>query len=183
MPYILPVKIIFWQLFLLLITIAIESIFFYRKLGITRKTSVKYSILINLLSSIIGWIFVFIIQGILPFYWKTQIIGYIFLGILDKKIFNIQIYLMLFILAIIGFLLNCYLELKELDLIQTFSASPEKQQNNQSNNVPGLMLATRICKALKYNDAKKASVILRANLSSFSLTIVIIYLILQSYYI
>ncbi|MBD1851551.1 filament integrity protein FraC [Leptolyngbya sp. FACHB-711] len=61
MPSVLPLRAIALQILFLLIAIAIESSILYRQLKITPREGVQYAATLNLLSTVMGWIVIFIV--------------------------------------------------------------------------------------------------------------------------
>ena len=74
---VLPLRAILFQLLFLLVAIAVEAIVFKERLNLTRRISLEYSASINLLSTVIGWLFFFTLEPALPLAWKGPLISYV----------------------------------------------------------------------------------------------------------
>ncbi|MDY6936556.1 MAG: hypothetical protein SWY16_02730 [Cyanobacteriota bacterium] len=86
MSSILPLKTIFLQALLLLVTIAIESWVLRKRLNLPRKLSIIYAAIINLLSVSISWLVFFAVEPeFLPLPLKNQLIHYILIGQLSRS--------------------------------------------------------------------------------------------------
>ncbi|MCP2731014.1 filament integrity protein FraC [Limnofasciculus baicalensis] len=75
---VLPIEMILFQFIFLLVAIALEARVLYRKLRISRQTSVEYAMSMNLLAAGVGWSSFFAFQDFLPQALKTQLLSYIF---------------------------------------------------------------------------------------------------------
>lgn len=75
---VLPIRTVFFQVLFLFMAIALESYVLQKSLGIAPKRSVEYATVINLLSTVIGWIVFFNSQTLLPGMLKLELIGGIF---------------------------------------------------------------------------------------------------------
>lgn len=77
---IVPLKALAFQVLILLLTIAVESLVFHFKLKIHRKTCVEYAAFINLLSTCFGWLIFFAAVTILPQSLENQLMNYLVFG-------------------------------------------------------------------------------------------------------
>ncbi|MBF2066558.1 MAG: filament integrity protein fraC [Calothrix sp. C42_A2020_038] len=73
-----PLGAILFNFLFFTITIPIEAYVLTRRLKFDKRTSIFYSITINLFSGAIGWVVFFIIEPFLPIEWKSAIISYVF---------------------------------------------------------------------------------------------------------
>ncbi|WP_139276601.1 filament integrity protein FraC [Spirulina major] len=173
-----PAPIIVFQLLSLVFSIAIEAYIFSRKLLLTRRECIQYSVTINLMSAIALWVLGFVIQGLLPKPLKLQLISYIVLGqgydFQNLAILNICIVL-LFILI---FFIVCIVEFKGLDFIEVmFSDWPESDPDHEDSSLVQYLL-----QALTYTDPQKISAIFWANAFSNSAILLVLLLALLQYY-
>ncbi|MEQ9622448.1 filament integrity protein FraC [Coleofasciculus chthonoplastes] len=110
---VLPLQLILFQVLFLLVTIALESRVFHRRLNLTRKNSVQYATSLNLWSVVIGWLTFLILGTSLPQVLQIQIVSFIFFdhpigSQLDKAdpriiFIGIVIFFFSFLIKIIGF--------------------------------------------------------------------------------
>jgi hypothetical protein len=74
---IIPFKTVFFQILFLLIQITVEALFFYKFIKISRKSSLEYSIPINLFSNIIGWLIFFVFVPLANSEFQFQLMNFI----------------------------------------------------------------------------------------------------------
>lgn len=104
-----PIRAIAFQFVFLLIAIAIEAYVLQRTLGIAPKRSVEYAAVINLLSTVIGWIVFFNFHNFLPTLVKLELIGGIFFDQWSRNIAAwivvsaLITFFMTFLVKLIGF--------------------------------------------------------------------------------
>ncbi len=80
---VLPLRAVAFQILFLLVAIALESFVLRTRLRLTRQQSMYYAVIINLLSTVVGWMVFFITEPWLPEDIRSILIGYIFFGIRD----------------------------------------------------------------------------------------------------
>jgi hypothetical protein len=80
---IMPLRAVAFQILFLLVAIAIEAMILHVKLGLNRQQSVRYAVMINLLTTVVGWMIFFIVEPWLPEYLRSMLIGFVFFGIRD----------------------------------------------------------------------------------------------------
>jgi hypothetical protein len=80
---IMPLRAVAFQILFLLVAIALEAMILHLKLGLNRQQSVRYAVLINLLTTVVGWMIFFIVEPWLPDYPLSLLIGFVFFGIRD----------------------------------------------------------------------------------------------------
>jgi hypothetical protein len=173
-----PTPIIVFQLLSLVLSVAIEAYIFSRKLLLTRRECIQYSVTINLISAIALWVLGFIIQGLLPKELKLQLISYIVLG----QGYNFQslaiLNLCIVLLLILIFFIVCVVEFKGLDLIEVmFSDWPDPDPDQD-----GPSFLQYLVQALTYTDPQKISAIFWANAFSNSAILLVLLLAVLQYY-
>ncbi|NEP40899.1 MAG: hypothetical protein F6K35_17370 [Okeania sp. SIO2H7] len=77
---ILPLKIVIFQILILLVAIATEAAIFKFQLKLPPKTAVEYAAFINLLSACAGWTVFLSILNFLPDYFLDRVMLYIIFG-------------------------------------------------------------------------------------------------------
>jgi hypothetical protein len=80
---VMPLRAVAFQILFLLVAIALESMILRSRLGLPRQQSMYYAVMINLLSTIVGWMLFFIVEPWLPETVRSVLIGYVFFGIKD----------------------------------------------------------------------------------------------------
>lgn len=76
---VLPLRAILYQLFFIVLAIAVESVVLHAYLGIGKKSSVQYASTANLFSTVVGWLVFFSSDRWLPQPLQQQLMNYIFL--------------------------------------------------------------------------------------------------------
>jgi hypothetical protein len=174
----LPIKLIFFQIIFLLITITVEAQILYRSLAITRQTAIRYATVINLYSTVIGWLFIFITQHLIPENIKLNIIDYLILGNVSNNLTNWEDNIISIFLGLILLLLTCYLEFKILLLLQAILSRTEAT-DLKLNNTQNINIYHRIQQAILQNDIAKILTIIKANLLSYIAVRIMIFTILE----
>ncbi len=82
---IIPLKTLFLQSLFLLIQITIESSFLYHFLNLSRKTSLEYSIPMNLFSTIIGWLIFLFFMPLAEPNFQIQVMNFILFNKLSDE--------------------------------------------------------------------------------------------------
>lgn len=172
---ILPLQAILFQFFLLLVSIAVEAIVLQRKLKLAYRTSIEYSASINLLSSILGWLLFFGVQGWVSEGTRLQLISYIFFNNFYTTFQSAQTAIILLTAA--SFFGICFVEYKGLDLLQAILQSSQESPLQPEEKPPSLFLKNRLKVAIKRADTSKALVILIANAWSHGL--ILLFLLLR----
>lgn len=175
--FVLPIPTIVLQILLLLVAIAIESAALQRMLKIGHRTSVEYSIAINLLSSSLGWIIFLYLQALIPETLRTKLFNYILFAQFDVFYPNLNFSLTLF-WVFLTFITVCFIEWQGLNLLQFvvhFNPS-QAQKAKEKYGRPSLQDRDRNRHKinLTYSQTKRASVILIANIFSHIAVLIIL---------
>jgi hypothetical protein len=80
---VIPLRAVAFQILFLLVAIALESFVLRTRLRLPRQQSMYYAVMINLLSTVVGWMVFFITEPWLPENLRSTLIGYVFFGIQD----------------------------------------------------------------------------------------------------
>lgn len=177
-PLVLPIPTFAFQTLLLLITVAVEAIVLQRNLGLNQKSSVEYSLSLNLISSGIGWLIFFYIQSVLSPGLKSQVLSYIFFNWLD--IDSSQYFSLIFCLALIIFGFVFLIEWQGFNLLQfIFKLSPDQQiiESIRSIEITRPSLTGNNTNSWMHGQLHKASVILLANACSHLIVLMVLFLI------
>ncbi|WP_410253451.1 filament integrity protein FraC [Sodalinema sp.] len=118
---VLPLRAIASQILLLLVSVAIESTVFHRRLAISRRMSVQYALVIDLLCIILGWIgFFILVDNFATHPWVIQVMGYLFTGRFVARPGYDGIEPVLAIATIIVFFASFFIKSQCLYLLQRF---------------------------------------------------------------
>ncbi len=126
---VLPLRAIASQILLLLVSVAIESTVFQHRLAISRRTSVQYALVIDLLCIVLGWIGFFILVDTFETHpWVIQVMGYLFTGrFVDRPGYE-GIEAVLAIATIILFFASFFIKSQALYLLQRLQIIPLESQ-------------------------------------------------------
>jgi hypothetical protein len=108
-PRIFPLGAILFNFLFLLVAIPIEAYVFYKRLKFDRKTSTFYAISVNLFSSAIGWFLFFVLEPILPIYFKAELINFVFFNIFKSANTQSLLILTAFIIFFTTILMKSFL--------------------------------------------------------------------------
>ncbi|MBD1923546.1 filament integrity protein fraC [Microcoleus sp. FACHB-831] len=175
MNNVLPLQAILWQLFFLLIAIALEGYILQLKLNLSRKASIDYAMAINLITTILGWFSFFYLLPILPNYIKYQAIGYIFLDRFtppQTATLTLEVILTLSIIFMSAFIVK----LQSLKLLQRFLEPPKENESaeDQKNKLNRGNRLSSLKSTFSLSNPSKATVILVANALSSSVIVLIL---------
>ena len=170
---ILPLRMIAFQVLFLLVAIAIESSILRQRLRFGFKTSVQYTLAINLAAVAIGWIVFLVVEPLTPTEIRSQIISYILFDRLSLSSWNAQIGATICAVGLSSFLVTFFIKLKGLELIMRSDGSWEIEDETKR---PG----RRISRDERYARARQGKsetqqalsefmdAVIRANAASFS---------------
>ncbi|HAG81462.1 MAG TPA: filament integrity protein fraC [Cyanobacteria bacterium UBA12227] len=173
---VLPLEMILFQVLFLVIAIALEARIFYRKLRISRKTSVEYAMFVNLLATGIGWLTFFAVQNLLSQALKAQVISYIFFD----RLFDPQLSQWNSVIIAVGiaiFFLTFFIKLIGLELLQVVLDRVPERSNSTSKLVrkrPRLLHG--IEQVNKNSPPNTGLVVLLANAYSYSAILLLLVL-------
>ena len=170
---ILPLRMIAFQILFLLVAIAIESSILRRRLRFGFKTSVQYTLAINLAAIAVGWITFLVIEPLTPTEIRSQIISYVLFDRLSLSSWNAQIGATICAIGLSSFLVTFFIKLKGLELIMRSDGSWELEDEDKR---PG----RRTSRDERYARARQGKsetqqalsefmdAVIRANAASFS---------------
>ena len=78
---VLPFRAIAFQLLFLFMAIAIEAAVLNERLNLGRKLSMQYAATVNLLSTVVGWVLLFVVEPWLPSAARQLLVEYVFFGV------------------------------------------------------------------------------------------------------
>ncbi len=117
MVYVLPLPILVFQLLSLCVGVAIESLILRYNLGLSRKRSVEYAILVNLYSSIVIWLLFFLSAAMVPEQIKLQMMSYVLFNRFYTASRTANSTLEAVTMALV-FLIICLIEFKGFDVLE-----------------------------------------------------------------
>jgi hypothetical protein len=172
---VLPIQAVLFQVVFLLVAIALEARVLYRKLRISRRTSVEYATSINLLTAVAGWLGFFLLQNLLPQPFRTQIISYVFFDrLLTPQPENWH--LIIAATGIVMFFAAFLIKLKGLQFLEALLQRSPQEKSPIPADGPRLGLAARLERAAAHTDPNKAGVLLLANAYSHSAILLLLLL-------
>ncbi|NET00129.1 MAG: filament integrity protein fraC [Sphaerospermopsis sp. SIO1G1] len=104
LPRILPIGAIVFETLFLLIAIPIEAYILHKTLKFDKRTSIFYSISMNVFSSVIGWSFFFVFEPIMPVQIKSELISYVFFNYFKNPSTQNYIIMLSFVIFLATFL-------------------------------------------------------------------------------
>ncbi len=178
---VVPLRAVIFQLFFLLIAIAIEAFVFYRMLNLDYKTSMQYAVSVNLLSTVVGWIIFFNSQSLLPVDWRVQLISFIFFERFYADPWLMSVAPVLVLLTLGMFMGTFFLKLKGLDLLEFLlekSQKPDEKPDEKSMRFRG-----RQAQMGSLRSNTRMYTVLVANACSFSAILLLLFvrLVEQTY--
>ncbi|MGB3692349.1 MAG: filament integrity protein FraC [Spirulinaceae cyanobacterium] len=161
---IFPLPTILLQILLLLVTIAIEALLLHNRLLMSRKTSVEYSISLNLFSTAFCWMIFLYTQAALTPRTQIKLINYVFFNrsLIEQTAYE-EINQILLIIGVVSFFVICLIEYKLVDILQAI-LEPESLQKDSAGDAPlSLMEANRKNRAKRRLDNRKLNTVFLAN--------------------
>ncbi len=174
---VLPLQTFLFQSLFLIISIALESRVFYKRLILSRKASIEYATILNLLAASVGWLVFFTIQNWIPPLLKDQLVSYIFF---DRLLGSHPENLIVVITAtgIVLFIGAFLVKLQGLELLEALLEQRGKNQDKPeliaSRRYP--TLADRLGRTTTRNTPNHATTILLANAYSHSAILLLLFL-------
>jgi hypothetical protein len=174
---VLPLQTYLFGALFLLVAIALESRVLYRRLHISRQTSVEYATAINLIAASAGWLIFFLIQDYIPLPIKDQIVSYIFFDrLLAFQAENFT--LLLAATGVVIFFLVFLIKLKALELLETLANDQPAQaaplQASPRRYHPSL--SDRLGESTRPSLPNQATTMLLANAYSYSAISLLLFL-------
>ncbi|MCS6812763.1 MAG: hypothetical protein NZ772_04225 [Cyanobacteria bacterium] len=181
----MPIKAILFQVLFLMVAIATESVVLHWRLGLQRRTSVRYAASLNLFSTFIGWLLFFTIVGWLPTVFsgnlEQQLISYILFDQFFVSDWQENMNTLIVIGAVLTFFGTFLVEINGLILLEiilgirklAFSQAPEAVSTNAELEVAKLS-RYRIPDRASLVSSEKAYAILIANALSYTLIMLIL---------
>ncbi|MBZ8182295.1 filament integrity protein FraC [Oscillatoria salina] len=175
---ILPLPTILVQSVLLLLAIALEGFVLHKQLNLTRKTSIEYSISINLYSTFIGWLLFFLLPVSENNFLELNFISFIYFNNFYGSSGEVwSVYQTIFLSCVIFFFLICLIELKLLDLLEALIQTSEEHESDPEATGRSVILKKRITVAFLKTEPSKVSAIIIANGLSYTLILAILFIL------
>lgn len=170
-----PLQTVLFQFLFLLIAIALEARILYKRLIISRKTSIEYATCLNLLAVCIGWLVFFLIQDWIPLPLKDQIVSYIFF---DRLLGPSPENLLVAVTAagLVIFLGAFLVKLQGLELLDALTQQKPKDPNEFATERRHPTLSDRLGGTIARTTRNHATTILLANAYSYSAILLLLFL-------
>lgn len=158
---ILPLRAVLFQLFFLWVAIAIESFVLHKQLRLSKRTSLEYAAILNLGTTIVGWLLLFYIESVLPNNLRIILINFIFFNQVSGST-----YLWLGITGLILFFINWVIKNSGFDLlfslakVRSSSSTPNLQRSNFEKPVQQHFVSSNTASVLLQAQAISHSAIL-----------------------
>jgi hypothetical protein len=162
-----PWGLILFNFLFFTLAIPIEAYVLVNRLKFDKRTSIFYSIAINLFSGAIGWFVFFVIEPVLPPEIRADIISYVFFNRLDNS--NFLILLMTAVIIFFStFLVKFFLlKLALLSLQEPGQAKPDTQ-------IIGRKTSRRLGKMKLQNTSLLTTILIANSLSYSAISIIIL---------
>lgn len=182
---VLPIKAILFQVLFLMVAIATESVVLHWRLGLQRRTSVRYAASLNLFSTLVGWLLFFTIVGWLPAVFsgnlEQQLISYILFDQFFVSDWQQNMNTIMVVAAVLTFFGTFLVEINGLILLEIilgirklpFFQVPEAASVDTGQEVSRLS-RYRISDRASLVSSEKAYAILIANAFSYTLILLIL---------
>lgn len=173
---VLPLRAIAFQLLFLLLAIAIEGTVLQRGLALIPRKAMQYAITLNLLTTVLGWLIFFTVEGLLPQPIQNELMEYIFFNRWSTQMALWGI-LAGFLTFFGSFLLKVF-SYEQLNLLLLTQKEWDARQESQTNQ---RRLGPRMPQG-RSGLTSQANVLLTANAYSYSAMMVLLvtrYLLLQ----
>ena len=175
---VLPLQAILFQALFLAIAIATEAYIFQRQWKISRRSSVEYSLALNLFSTVVGWVIFFAAQPLLTPALKKQLISYIFFNNLASTSngSSPSIYGEIALLVFLTFVFILISELVFFEVLRSLT----KEESPAVQSEPRYRYTTTSSLYRRYYESKKerinSTTILVANAASGSAILLLAFL-------
>ncbi|MEM8602357.1 MAG: filament integrity protein FraC [Cyanobacteria bacterium P01_H01_bin.121] len=168
----LPVRMAMTQVVCLLMAIAIEGVIFKQRFGITSRGAMRYAVILNLASTVVGWLLFLPLQNLLPEVWRLELMQFLLFNrfSLDQVARMNQLLVMLALGLYVGTFL---LEVQVLNVVlffQSADAKPKSEAETEQYN------RERRYKA-SLTDQIRMNTLLVGNASSFSAILALLLLV------
>jgi hypothetical protein len=162
-----PLGVILFNFLFFTIAIPIEAYILTNRLKFDKRTSIFYSIAINLFSGAIGWFVFFIIEPFLPIEVKSEIISYVFFNQAATNTSWLVLMMTAFIIFFSTFLVKFFLlRMALLSLREPNKAQPESQ-------LIGRKTSRRLGRMKLQNTSLLTTILIGNSLSYSAITIII----------
>ncbi len=159
-----PLGAILFNFLFFTVTIPVEAYILAIRLKFDKRTSIFYSIGINLFSGTLGWLVFFLIEPILPVQLKSDLINVVFFDQFNPSIRGL-VFITAFIIFFATFLIKFVLLKLALLSLRDISKSPQPQPDEKSST----RKTSRRMGKLRLQNTNLLTTMLIANSLSYSL--------------
>jgi hypothetical protein len=167
----LPLRVVLFQLLALLVVIAIEAMILEQKLDISPRGSVQFATIINLFSTLAGWLLFLVVEAILPARSRLETINYVFFN----SFFTIEpqaIRTLVLVLMLVVYFVTFFLEAQALNVL-LLVLSPQPQMRKDTNQIT---TARHTRYRAAWTDWFRMQTLLIANAWSYGAVLVLLFL-------
>ncbi|WP_353258738.1 filament integrity protein FraC [Prochlorothrix hollandica] len=164
-------RVLVFQILLLLVVIALEAMVLQQKLGISERGSVQFSTVLNLFSTIVGWLVFLVVELVVPERWRLEIIDYVlFNGVfqLDPQTISTVAVVCMLLICITTF----FMETQALNLLLLVLRT-QPQVRKDTNQVQINRMSRY---QASWTDQYRMNTLLIANACSYGAVLVILFL-------
>lgn len=173
---ILPLRAIAFQSLFLLLAISLEALVLYKLLpDLDYKTSARYSMSMNLFSTVVGWLVFFSVQVFLPADLQIQLISYFFFEKFFPNPWANRVTPILVVTMLGIFMGVFFLEYQGLVLLERMleKRKPEEAQEARKRIRGGY---SRLESGIPFKQNNQAYAVLVANACSFSVILFLLFI-------
>ncbi len=163
-----PLGAILFNFLFFTLTIPIEAYVLTNRLKFDKRTSIFYSIAINLFSGAIGWFVFFVTEPILPIEIKSEIVSYFFFNQPVNNTSWLVIMMTAFIIFFSTFLIKFFL------LKMALMSLREPGQNKPEAQIIGRKTSRRLGRMKLQNTSLLTTILIGNSLSYSAITIIIV---------
>ncbi|MEB3272810.1 MAG: filament integrity protein FraC [Prochlorothrix sp.] len=166
-----PLRVMLFQGLLLVVAIAMEAWVLGQKLGVSPRGSVQFATLLNLFSTIMGWLMFLVLEVLLPERWRWEVMNYV----LFDRPFQLEaqsISTLVVCFVLITFIATFFLETQALNLLLLILRTQPQIRKDTSQVQSNRMNRYQA----SWTDRYRMNTLLMANAYSYSAILVLLIL-------
>jgi hypothetical protein len=121
---VLPLRAVIFQCLLLLVAVSLEAMVFRNQLRMGFQPSIRYAMILNLLSVVLGWFLFLGLEPLLPNRLRIQIISYILFGSFFGAVGTNQVSAIVVLLGLLMFFLTFWIKATGLEWLTWLVGNP-----------------------------------------------------------
>lgn len=166
-----PVRVILFQVLVLLVAIALEALVLEQKLGVSKRGSVQFAAILNLFSTIAGWLVFLVVELVMPEQWRWELMNYV----LFDRPFQIDaqtVSTLAVCFFLITFVLTFFLETQALNFLLLILRTEPRMRKDT-----GQVQTNRMSRyQASWTDRYRMNTLLQANAYSYGVLLVLLLL-------